>query len=281
MNIGIIGNGFVGKATNLLKSKDINTLIYDINKNLCFPKNLKLKDLLICDIIFICVPTPMKKNGECHINIVENVIKDLNDINYKNFIVVRSTIPTGTCDKLNVYFMPEFLTEKNYINDFINNKDWIFGLPNNNIENYKFKKYIIKLINSAKNNNKIKYNTCYFLTNKDAEMIKMFKNCFLATKVSFCNEMYEYCQLKGINYENVRNIVTKDERIGESHTIVPGPDNKKGFGGTCFPKDINSLKYEMEKINMKPYIINSVINRNNIDRPEKDWNENKGRSVLD
>ena len=112
-------------------------------------------------------------------------------------------------------------------------------------------------------------------------MIKMFKNCFLATKVSFCNEMYEYCQLKGINYENVRNIVTKDERIGESHTIVPGPDNKKGFGGTCFPKDINSLKYEMEKINMKPYIINSVINRNNIDRPEKDWNENKGRSVLD
>ena len=117
--------------------------------------------------------------------------------------------------------------------------------------------------------------------NKEAELVKMFRNCFLATKVSFCNEIYEFCQNKDICYENVRKIATNDDRILPSHTRVPGPDGKKGYGGTCFPKDTNSFKYEMEKVGVKPYILNAVIERNEtIDRPQKDWNENKGRSVI-
>lgn len=109
----------------------------------------------------------------------------------------------------------------------------------------------------------------------------MFKNCFLSTKVSFCNEIYQFCQTKGINYENVRKIAANDDRILHSHTYVPGPDGKKGFGGTCFPKDTNSLSYEMVKSGMKPYILDSIIERNKIiDRPEQDWNDNKGRAVV-
>jgi len=111
-----------------LKCKDIDILVYDINSELCIPKEIVLNDLNKCDIIFISVPTPMSKNGSCYLNIIESVIANLQSINYNGFIVIRSTVPVGTCDKFNCYFMPEFLTEKNYMNDFVNNKNWIFGL---------------------------------------------------------------------------------------------------------------------------------------------------------
>ena len=280
MKIGIIGNGFVGNATCQLECKDIEIVVYDKNPELCIPKDTKLKDLVKCEIIFISVPTPMNKDGSCYLNIIKSVLYELNELNYDNFIVLRSTVPVGTCDSLKCYFMPEFLTEKNYIKDFYNNKDWIFGLLNNE-KDMEFKNIITKLINLAYLNEKIKYNAIHFVLNKEAEMIKMFRNCFLATKVSFCNEISQFCNIKGINYENVRKIATKDYRILESHTKVPGPDGKNGFGGTCFPKDTNSLRYEMENSGMEPHILNSIIHRNEkVDRPEQDWNENKGRAVL-
>ena len=278
MKIGVIGNGFVGKATSIFECKDIELLTYDINHALCNPIGLTLQDMIDCDIIFVSVPTPMKESGECYLNIVKDVIKNLNDIHFKNYIVLRSTVPVGTCDALGVYFMPEFLTEKNFIEDFKNAKQWIFGLPN---EDAKFKHKMNELIKLAKNNNRIKNDDVIFMTNKEAEMVKMFKNCFLATKVAFCNEISQFCEKKGINYENVRLISCLDDRIQPSHTMVPGPDSKKGFGGTCFPKDMNSLNYEMKKENMKSFIIKSAIERNEkIDRNEKDWKYNKGRSVI-
>jgi len=278
MKIGVIGNGFVGKATSIFECKDIELLTYDINHALCNPIGLTLQDMIDCDIIFVSVPTPMKESGECYLNIVKDVIKNLNDIHFKNYIVLRSTVPVGTCDALGVYFMPEFLTEKNFLEDFKNATQWIFGLPN---EDAKFKHKMNELIKLAKNNNRIKNDDVIFMTNKEAEMVKMFKNCFLATKVAFCNEISQFCEKKGINYENVRLISCLDDRIQPSHTMVPGPDSKKGFGGTCFPKDMNSLNYEMKKENMKSFIIKSAIERNEkIDRNEKDWKYNKGRSVI-
>ena len=282
MIIGIIGNGFVGKATFQLACKDINILAYDINPELCIPKNLKIEEMNKCEIIFISVPTPMNVDGSCHLKIIQSVINSLNSINYSGFIVLRSTVPPGTSNNLNCYFMPEFLTEKNFINDFINNENWIFGLLGQNIENdNKFKEKITNLFNLAYENKKIMYNNFHFVGNSEAEMIKMFKNCFLATKVSFYNEMYEFCQLKNINYENVRLLATTDIRILPSHTYVPGHDGKKGFGGTCFPKDTNSLKYEMEQIGIKPYILTAIKERNEIiDRPDKDWLNDKGRASI-
>ena len=92
MKIGIIGNGFVGKATSEFRCNDIELIIYDINPELCLPKNLKLSDMVDCDIIFISVPTPMSSDGSCHLNIIKDVINNLNEINYNNFIVLRSTV---------------------------------------------------------------------------------------------------------------------------------------------------------------------------------------------
>jgi len=281
MIIGVIGNGFVGKATYQLKCKDIDIKVYDINPELCIPKGLKLNEMNDCEIIFVSVPTPMRKDGSCHLDIVQNVLSDIKNIQYNGFVVLRSTVPVGTSDDLNCYFMPEFLTEKNFINDFINNKDWIFGLLGLDSErDMQFKNKITELFRLAHMNDCIKYNSLHFLTNKEAEMVKMFRNCFLATKVSFCNEIYEYCEKKSINYENVRKIAANDERIMHSHTVVPGHDGRKGFGGTCFPKDTSSLKHEMDKIGMKPYIMEAIITRNElVDRPEKDWKNDLGRAV--
>ena len=281
MKIGVIGNGFVGKATTQLRCKDIELLAYDINPDACEPKGLNLQDMNQCELIFISVPTPMSKNGSCHLNIIKSVLSDLISIKYQGFIILRSTVPVGTCNKLNVYFMPEFLTEKNFISDFINNKDWIFGLLNGTKDN-QFKLKMKKLFDLAFKNQRITYNNLHFVSNSEAEMIKLFRNCFLATKVSFCNEIYQFCELKDVNYENVRKLAAKDDRILLGHTLVPGHDDKKGFGGTCFPKDTSSLRYEMRNAGMKPFIMNSIIERNEtVDRPEKDWNNNKGRAVID
>src|SRR5579872_6189863 len=117
MIIGIIGNGFVGKATTILKNPDVKLIVYDIDPNLCSPIGTKITDLKQCDLIFVSVPTPMRKDGSCYLGIVESVINDLNSNNVinepENFVVIRSTILPGTSDRLGCYFMPEFLTEKN------------------------------------------------------------------------------------------------------------------------------------------------------------------------
>jgi nucleotide sugar dehydrogenase len=282
MLIGVIGNGFVGKATKHLSCSDIELLVYDINPKLCEPLNTKLEDLEKCDIIFISVPTPMKKNGECFLGIVESVVNDINTkMSNPPFIVIRSTVPPGTSEKLGCYFMPEFLTEKNFINDFINNKNWIFGVKNSE-DNINFKNKIIKLFNLSHKNKKILHNNIHFIKNSEAEMVKYFRNCFLSTKVSFCNEVEEFCGKKNIDYNVVRKFGGIDPRIGQSHTMVPGHDGKRGFGGTCFPKDTSALRHEMNKMGMKSYVIDSIIERNNnVDRNEQDWNDNKGRAVVD
>ena len=112
-------------------------------------------------------------------------------------------------------------------------------------------------------------------------MVKYFKNNFLSLKVSFCNEIYSFCQNREINYDNVINAVTPDSRITDSHTKVPGHDGKFGYGGTCFPKDCAGLLAEFKKYDVPSYIIESCIKRNNeLDRKEQDWNDNKGRAVI-
>ena len=280
MKVGIIGNGFVGKATFQLKCADIDVIAYDINPEQCVPQGTMLEDLNSCEIIFISVPTPMRKDGSCHLGIITSVIDDLKNINFQGLFVLRSTVPPGTSDSLKCCFMPEFLTEKNFLEDFISNKKWIFGIQDDSSASSN-KDILTSLIDLAHRNKKILYNNIEFMTTKEAEMVKMFRNVFLATKVSVCNEFAQYCEAKGINYENVRAVATEDVRIGPQHSKVPGHDGKRGFGGTCFPKDTASLCHDMKKANVKPYILEAVIERNNvIDRPMQDWKNNVGRAVI-
>ena len=269
MNIGIIGYGFVGKATSILLKNFINNLyIYDIDTTKCRPKNIQFSDLKKMNLIFICLPTPMNIDGSCNTNLIKNTIYKLKKIINKNktFIIVRSTVPVGFCEKQKVYFMPEFLTEKNWKKDFKTNKYWLVGDSKCNL---LFRKYIKFVIDEAYKSKNIQSNILYFKNISELELLKLFKNTFLSTKVSFCNELYLFCQKRNINYNNVINMVQLDNRIGKSHLKVPGPDGEKGFGGTCLPKDSFSLLHQMYENNLKPpFLIETVLNKNIMkDRP--------------
>ena len=111
-------------------------------------------------------------------------------------------------------------------------------------------------------------------------MVKYTTNAFLATKVSFANEMYEICVRSGIDYDKVVEYATYDERLGKSHWAVPGPDGHYGFGGSCFPKDINALINVGLELDMTPQVLMAAWETNLNVRPEEDWKELKGRAVV-
>jgi UDPglucose 6-dehydrogenase len=198
MNIGIIGQGFVGTAVNEGLAKFFNIETYDIAKNSTCEsvKELSIKS----DIVFVCLPTPMDSiTGQCHTGIVENVLKEINSINECNVVVVKSTIPPGTTETWNdkfkniqVVFNPEFLTEANSIEDFKNQNRIIIGGPRP--ATTKVKRVFAKAFPKVPI---IKTGSTH------AEMVKYATNCFLATKVSFANEIFRLCERLDLDYDKV------------------------------------------------------------------------------
>ena len=281
MKIGIVGQGYVGTAVKEVFSKHYNVETYDLDKDKCSVDYLE--DIVeLSNIIFVCVPTPMKKDGSCDTSIVEAVVKDINDMvisrNVSGRIVaIKSTIPPGTTNRLNkkcknisVIFNPEFLTEANFIDDFKNQNRIIIGGERPSTTKLR------QVYSLAFPNAKIVKTGSI-----TAEMVKYFTNTFLATKVSFANEMKMICDGLNIDYDKVVEYSTYDERLGKSHWAVPGPDGKLGFGGSCFPKDLNALIKTAEELDIFTNVLNSVWDTNLDVRPEEDWKELKGRAVVD
>jgi len=277
INIGIVGGGFVGKATAGFESSLTKVWIYDLQPHLRYPnENVTMNDIYHCNVVFVCVPTPMKKNSnECHTSIVQNVVHDIQS-HSSSHIIIRSTVPIGTSNSLNTHFMPEFLTEKNWKQDFKECQNWILGISSPSIT-----PLISQILENAKHEQKILYDNLLTCSPSEAETIKYFRNCFLATKVSFCNEIYRLCQALRLNYDTISSIASTDPRITPSHINVPGPDGKCGFGGTCFPKDVASLIHQFQSHNVESPLLSIVQSRNiEIDRPEQDWNTDIGRAVI-
>jgi len=281
MNIGIVGQGYVGTAVKEVFSKHYEVDTYDLDKDKCSVDYLE--DLVeLTNIIFVCVPTPMKKDGSCDTSIVEAVIKDINDMvvsrNVSGRIVaIKSTIPPGTTNRLNkecknisVIFNPEFLTEANFIDDFKNQNRIIIGGERPSTTKLR------QVYSLAFPNAKIVKTGSI-----TAEMVKYFTNTFLCTKVSFANEMKMICDELKIDYDKVVEYSTYDERLGKSHWAVPGPDGHLGFGGSCFPKDINALISLSNDLNLWLHTLKGVWMTNCEVRPEEDWKKLKGRAVVD
>ena len=243
--VGIIGNGFVGEALAFAFSSSNNVKIYDVVHS----KSINsLNETLNTDFVFICLPTPMNNDGSQNISYIKEFFK-INCDKKKPVYIIKSTILPGTtrdlCDKypsLKIVFSPEFLTQRNAKIDIITQSRIIIGSDNKELSNS-----VEKLFNNRfKNKNIIKTDS---LT---AEYIKYMNNNFFATKVSLMNEFYRFAKILGVNWEDALNGFIADQRIGDSHLDVPGPDGKLGFGGACFPKDINAfIKFAKEnKINM-------------------------------
>ena len=281
MNIGIVGQGYVGTAVKEVFSKHYNVETYDLDKDKCSVDYLE--DVVeLSNIIFVCVPTPMKKDGSCDTSIVEAVVKDINDMvvsrNVSDRIVaIKSTIPPGTTNRLNkechnisVIFNPEFLTEANFIDDFKNQNRIIIGGERPSTTKLR-QVYSLAFPN-------VKIVKTGSIT---AEMVKYFTNTFLATKVSFANEMKILCDELNIDYDKVVEYSTYDERLGKSHWAVPGPDGKLGFGGSCFPKDLNAILDVCRELGVPAKTLLGAWETNLNVRPEQDWKELRGRAVTD
>lgn len=273
--VAIIGGGFVGKATSLFYSPRIEKMmIWDMNPERRWPRDLKYEDLADVDVVFICVWTPPLPNGQCDTSYVEKAISDfrqLSSLGGAPPIVVRSTVPPGFCDAHDVYFMPEFLTEKNWKEDFINTKTWCVGTPNFRNADWVRRGWAIfeiidKIISSAAIFHRIKSRDVIYASTIELELAKYARNCFLAVKVAYFNEIASLATQLGLDYATLRPLITADPRIGDSHTQVPGPDGKYGFGGTCLPKDIAALNHEFEKNEIDDPILKAAIARNSKDR---------------
>ena len=280
MKIGIVGNGYVGGATALLKNRSVEVLIYDIEPDKCTPRGLSMGELLDCSFVFVCVPTPMDADGKCSLDLVESVVNDLHELGFpKGRMIVKSTVPVGTCRKLGTMFMPEFLTEQNWRHDFLSQRNWILGT---NERDDKLRDELYSIFDAAWHGGVlISRPHMTFSTTEEAELTKYVRNTFLATKVSFFNEIEEFCRINNVSYRKVRELTLYDDRIGDSHTSVPGPDGKRGYGGTCFPKDTSSLLHQMLDKGMMSYVVMAARNRNvDVDRRERDWEQRKGRAVV-
>ena len=286
--IGVVGNGFVGGAVKFGFSPqvgcDAEVRVYDKNPD---KSTHSLEETVNkSDFIFLSVPTPANEDGSINIDILDGALSDIDKVHNgkkTNAILIRSTVIPGTTHKLqtkypklNILFNPEFLTERSANFDFINQSRFIIGHGQQMLSGLKaedledlFKKRFGECISVMMTN----YET--------AEMIKYMNNCFFATKVSFMNEMYQIAKKSNVDWQQAIDGFVADGRVGHSHLNVPGHDGKMGFGGSCFPKDIQAMINFGETIGVNVRVLKGVWKKNLEVRPEEDWKELKGRAVTD
>lgn len=264
LRLGIVGHGFVGKATDWGFNKNTKKFVVD-------PKIGTTLDQLYefgPELIFVCVPTPMGENGTQNSEIIENVVKELSKIFFESIIVIKSTVLPSILEKLerineNIIYNPEFLREKHANNDFMNSEMLIFGGK---------KDIALKVSKYYQNHSRCKSAEHVFMEISTASFIKYTINTFLAVKVIFFNEinaLFSEISSKD-DWENFIQTLALDKRIGTTHMNVPGHDGKKGFGGACFPKDITALLNYADSLGVELDILKTTINKNNLIRSRYD-----------
>ena len=274
MRLGIVGQGFVGSAVSAGFGSHFEMETFDL-KTPCTCSSIE--DLIQkSKVAFICVPTPMNPDGSCCLKTVEKVVEEISKADFEDgIVVIKSTVPPRTTENLrnrfpslSIIFNPEFLTEAHHLEDFRNQNRIILG--GDKSVTSKMAKLYAKVFPKA----------CMIQTDSTtAEMVKYFTNCFLATKVSFSNDMNQLCSRLGINFNEVVDHSIKDSRLGNSHWSVPGSDGHYGFGGSCFPKDMNALLFMAQQMSIPVPTISGAWETNKLVRPESDWKKLKGRAV--
>ena len=282
INIGIIGFGFVGSSVAYGFSAQTG---FDQAKLRIFDKNPSksthtLDEVLgESDFIFLSVPTPSNIDGSINLSILESVIDEINTHGTKDgcVVLVRSTVIPGTTRRfqekyknVTLVFNPEFLTERSAKFDFINQARFILGGEPEDT-NKVAELFSIRFGSS----------TPTIQTNfETAEFIKYMNNCYFATKVSFMNEMKLIADQSGVDWNTAVDGFVRDGRVGHSHLAVPGPDGKCGFGGSCFPKDIQAMMSHARNIGVEPSVLDGAWKTNLNVRPEKDWEKLLGRAII-
>jgi UDPglucose 6-dehydrogenase len=250
MKIGIIGLGIVGGATrDGFQKLGHNISIHDI------ALDTHIDDILETELCFVCVPTPSKESGECDTTIVESVVKDLCDKEYRGIICIKSTVSPGTTEFLkekygnNICFVPEFLRERCATEDFINNHDvCIIGTSSNEF---------YSKIKEAHGNLPQKV---IRLTETEAEFCKYFNNSYNATLITFANSFYELCKSKGVNYKNIKDAISNRKTINDFY--LDCSEDLRGFGGMCLPKDTKELAFLSKKLKTTVEFFDNILKEN-------------------
>ena len=257
LKLGIVGHGFVGKATDWGFDNEIKKFIVDPLLNTTID-DLKQFDP---EITFICVPTPMGLDGNQDSEIIEAVVEELAAKCPDTIIVVKSTVLPSVLIKLraiskNIIYNPEFLREKHANYDFEHSEFIIFG---------GHRKFCERLSEVYKFHSKCKTNEHIFTDLLSASLIKYTINTFLATKVIFFNEINEVFRKLGTSddWSKIISAISSDRRIGESHMEVPGHDGRFGFGGACFPKDSNALALYAKTLGVELSVLKTAIKKIN------------------
>ncbi|HSL90827.1 MAG TPA: UDP-glucose/GDP-mannose dehydrogenase family protein [Ignavibacteriaceae bacterium] len=296
MNIAVVGTGYVGlvsgtcfsetgnnvicvdiDANKVERMKDGEVPIYEPGLQIIFERNISkgrlhfttdlYKAVRESSIIFLCLPTPQDGDGAADLKYVLKVADDLGhlfkaepEIGFK-LIVDKSTVPVGTSEKVraviknnapdfdfDVASNPEFLREGFAVEDFMKPERVVIGTSNK-----KSKQLMEELYEPFVRSG----NPIYFMDEKSAEMTKYASNSFLATKISFMNEVAILCELTGANVDKVRIGIGSDSRIGKRF-LFPGV----GFGGSCFPKDVMALINTANENKYDFKILKSVVDVN-------------------
>jgi UDPglucose 6-dehydrogenase len=299
-SIAVIGQGFVGGSlTTVFSECGFNVYVYDKSGKVALGGQQTIPgvyegkilssvhDLVLgCEhpdvknfsgVYFVCLPTPMYEDGAADLSIVEEVLSQLAEIPGERIAVVKSTVPPGSTEKWNqkfgeqglrVVFNPEFLTERSALEDMRNQNRIILGGKRPELD--LVKQVFVSAFPSI---------PIIKTDSSTAEMVKYFANTFFSVKVSFANEMKQICDAAGIDYDKVVEYASQDERIGKSHWHVPGPDGHLGFGGHCFPKDINAMIAKARELGVEPKILLTAWLKNLEVRQDRNWESMAGRAV--
>ena len=252
MRLLIVGHGFVGKAVDFGFTHPL------VEKTIIDPKygnSIQDIDPSKYDLTFISVPTPMSDDGAIDTSILDEVMQHFNaNVTFRHqLLVIKSTVTPDIIKKYvtpGVVYNPEFLREKTANEDFINPDFHIFGGND----------YDTQLLEGYYNT----YSLCkrcpvLRMTAEEASFVKYGINSFLATKVTFFNQLYDAVTAANANFNVVTKAMELDPRLGTSHNRVPGFDGKRGFGGACFPKDVSALTYYTDKMTL----LDTVMSINN------------------
>ena len=248
MKLAIIGHGFVGRAV------DYGFTHPRVEKTIIDPKygnSVKDIDVTKYDAIFVCVPTPMHSSGAIDTSILEEVMIHLTSgllFNHTTLIIKSTVTPDiiAKYQKDNIVYNPEFLAEKSANEMFVNPPFHVFG-------GYPQCCFMAEWLYRD-------YSLCspcpvFHMTMEEASFVKYAINTFLATKVTFFNQLYDAVSQTSANFNKIISVVGADPRIGHSHAKVPGFDGKRGFGGACFPKDTAALLNYTDKMSLLEKVI--------------------------
>jgi UDPglucose 6-dehydrogenase len=272
MNIGVIGYGYVGRATGEGFATNEENKVFWFDKFKESPNTLA-EVIDKSDFIFVAVPTPIFEDySGMDMSIVEGVVAEVASIinGTDKILIIKSTSLPGTCKKLakkfpdlNIVMNPEFLTQENANADFMKPYRTVIGCDSKDV-GFRVQKLYETILPKSQ--------PYFIIDTTSAEVAKYMSNLVLASKVLLGNEFYMLSQKVGANYLEVRAAVEADPRIG-THLGVPGPDGDMGFGGACFPKDMVGILGIARELKVDMSALDAIWKKNLKVRKNRDWEE--------